>query len=229
MKTSVHRRLTRPPGRPVTNPGHDARDLLLAAATDLFANRGVAATTFATIAHQAGLTPAMLHYYFKDREQLLDAVVDERLAPLIASVWSPVSESDSPRDVISGVVGRMLAGIEQMPWVPSTWMREVLNEGGLLRSRVLRHLPFEKVHILSQSLTKGQLSGEVNSDLDSGLIVFSLIGLVMLHMATIHFWSEIFHRKAPTREALQRHITGLLLSGLQPAPAPRSIVKPAKK
>jgi hypothetical protein len=123
----------------------------------------------------------------------------------------------------------MLVGIEQMPWVPSTWMREVLNEGGLLRSRVLRRLPFEKVMILTQSMAKEQAAGEINPDLDSGLIVFSLIGLVMLHMATIHFWAEIFQRKAPSRQILQRHITGLLLSGLQPRRAARRTAKPAKK
>jgi|SRR5579859_8055320 len=221
-----HKRL---PGRPVTKPGHDARDLLLAAATGLFAKQGVAATTFAEIAQQAGLTPAMLHYYFKEREQLLDAVVDERLGPLITSVWAPVLVGHGPEQLIAGIVERLLAGIEKMPWVPSTWMREVLNEGGLLRNRVLRHLPFEKVKILSQSVAKQQATGEINPDLDSGLIVFSLIGLVMLHMATIHFWAEVFQRNIPSREALQRHITGLLLNGLQPRLAGRRTAKPRKK
>jgi len=89
----------------------DARVLLLAAATDLSAVHGVAATTFAMIAKRAGLTPAMVHYYFIDREQLLDAVVEERIAPLIASVWGPVNASDAPAEIIRGVVERMLAGI----------------------------------------------------------------------------------------------------------------------
>ena len=105
-----------------------------------------------------------------------------------------------------------------MPWVPSTWMREVLNEGGLLRTRVLRHLPFEKIGILSRSVAKAQAAGAANAEIDAGLIVFSVIGLVMMHMATIKFWTEIFGRKGSRdREALSRHITGLLIHGLQPA------------
>jgi TetR/AcrR family transcriptional regulator len=218
---------TRPPGRPVTSPGHGARGLLLAAATDLFAKQGVAATTFADIAQRAGLTPAMMHYYFKNREELLDSVVAERLAPLIESVWRPVSVGQIPAEIIPGIVKRMLAGIEQMPWVPSTWMREVLNEGGLLRSRVLRLLPFEKVRILSQSVMEEQAAGKVNPDLDAGLIVFSLIGLVMMHMATVQFWAEVFKRKVPSHEDLRRHITGLLLSGLQPAATRKRTAKRA--
>lgn len=204
------------PGRPAASLERGARDLLLAAATDLFAKHGVAATTFAMIAERAGLTPAMVHYYFANREQLLDVVVEERLAPLIASVWMPVSPGAAPEELIRGVVERMLAGIERMPWIPSTWMREVLNEGGLLRRRVLRQLPLEKVKILSEAVARGQASQAINSNLDPALIVFSIIGLVMLHMATVNLWAEVFARKKPNRDAMCRHITGLLLHGLHP-------------
>ena len=210
------RKSARGPGRPTTTSGLYAREKLLEAATELFAKQGVAATTFAMIAERAGLTPAMLHYYFSDREQLLDAVVEERLSPLIAAVWGPVAAGEGPAELMRGIVERMLAGIEEMPWVPSTWMREVLNEGGLLRGRVLRHLPFEKIRALSRSVAKAQAAGMANAEIDPGLIVFSLIGLVMMHMATINLWAEVFARKAPGREALSRHITGLLIRGLQP-------------
>jgi len=109
-----------------------------------------------------------------------------------------------------------------MPWVPSTWMREVLNEGGLLRGRVLRYLPFDKIGILSRRVARAQAAGAANAEIDPGLIVFSVIGLVMMHMATIKLWAEIFERKAPDRALLSRHITGLLIHGLQPGAGPES-------
>ena len=213
---------SRPPGRPTSHSGLYAREKLIEAATELFAKQGVAATTFAMIAERAALTPAMLHYYFKDRDRLLDAVVEERLAPLIVGVWGPVTEGEAPAEIVQGVVERMLAGIEKMPWVPSTWMREVLNEGGLLRTRVLRYLPFEKIGAFSKSVAKAQAAGAANAEIDPGLIVFSVIGLVMMHMATIRLWAEIFGRKTPDREALRRHITGLLIHGLNPGAEPES-------
>ena len=167
------------------------------------------------IAKRAGMTPAMMHYYFKDREQLLDCVVEERLAPLIASVWEPVGPGTPPAAIISGVVERMLAGIDRMPWVPSTWMREVLNDGGLLRSRVLRHLPLGKVRMLSEAIVEGQGNGVISTEIDPVLIVFSMIGLVMMHSATARFFDEVFRRKTLGRETMCRHITGLLLHGLE--------------
>jgi TetR/AcrR family transcriptional regulator len=108
----------------------------------------------------------------------------------------------------------MLIGIERMPWIPSTWMREVLNEGGLLRTRVLRHLPLEKARMISEAITHGQAQGALNPEIDPAMIVFSAIGLVMMHSATAPFYAQIFHRKVPDRQSLCRHITGLLLRGL---------------
>jgi AcrR family transcriptional regulator len=206
----------RSPGRPAGIDG-DAREQLLTAATELFAAEGVAGTTFAAIAKRAGLTPAMMHYYFKDREHLLDCVVEEKIAPFVASVWSPVARGVTPEELIRGIVERLVAGIERNPWIPSTWMREVLNEGGLLRSRVLRRLPFERVRILSGAVARAQKKGEIQAGVDPVLIIFSMLGLVMLHLATAPFFAEAFHRREPSPQAIGRHIAALLLDGLKPS------------
>jgi AcrR family transcriptional regulator len=213
--TTTPRKPKRAPGRPVTGVDGDARDHLLTAATELFARQGVAATTFAAIAKRAGLTPAMMHYYFKDRDHLLDCVVGEKIAPLIASVWSPVDPGAAPEEMMRGLVERLVAGIERMPWIASTWMREVLNEGGLLRSRVLRKLPFDKVRVVSEAVARAQAIGEFQADIDPVLIVFSMLGLVMMHLATAPFFAEVFHRKEPDAKAIGRHITALLQHGLK--------------
>src|SRR5664279_17597 len=208
------------PGRPVASSDRDARELLITAATELFAEHGVAATSFSIIAKRAGLTSAMVHYYFSEREQLLDAVVEERLCPFIDYVWGPVTPGDDPTELIAGVVTRLLRSIEQAPWIPATWMREILNEGGLLRGRALRRIPFDKVRIVAEAIREGQASKAWNPDLNPLLVVFSMLGLVMLHMATIKIWAEIFHRRPMNRKAVGRHITGLILDGLRHSPTP---------
>lgn len=204
----------RSPGRPTAGVDGEARELLLTAAAELFAKQGVAATSFAEIAKRVGLTPAMMHYYFRDRDHLLDCLVGERLAGLVASVWDPVTQGTVPAAAIGGIVERTLIGIDRMPWIPSTWMREVLNEGGLLRSRVLRQLPLEKARMVSEAIAQGQGRGVLNREIDPVMIVFSAIGLVMMHSATARFYAQIFQRRLPDRESLRRHITALLLHGL---------------
>ena len=181
------------------------------------------------IAKRAGLTPAMVHYYFASRDELLDVVVEERIAPLIASVWGPVEKGAAAEDLIRGIVERMLAGIEKMPWIPSTWMKEILNEGGLLRSRMLRQLPFGKLKILETAVARGQAGQTINANLDPGLTVFSIIGLVMLHLATASFWADVSAHRKPGTDTLRRHITSLLLNGLQPVSPARTRKRQAGK
>ena len=201
-------------GRPAANKERDARELLLHAATDLFALHGIAGTTFAMIAKRAGLTPAMVHYYFEDRERLLDAVVDERFMRFVLHIWGPVRPEVDVVEMIQGLVERALDGIEQMPWVPSIWVREVLNEGGLLRERMLRRFPLDKARLLGEAISRGQREGSLNPEVDPLLMGSSTLGLVMLHMATLTTWAKAFQKEPPARRALQRHITGLLLDGL---------------
>jgi TetR/AcrR family transcriptional regulator len=165
----------------------------------LFAQQGVAAATFAMIAQRAALTPAMLHYYFEDREHLLDAIVHERMAPVIGHVWDPVT-ADTPATVlVRGIVERLLDGIERMPWIPSTWIREVLNEGGALRTRVLKSVPFDKVRIVSDTIRRQQRARQLNPKVDPVLIICSVLGLTMVHCATVRFWPQTFHQRCIDR------------------------------
>jgi TetR/AcrR family transcriptional regulator len=216
------------PGRPVADPGRDARALLLSAASQLIAEQGVAATTFVNIAKRAGFTPAMMHYYFRDRDELLDALVAERILPFFKYVWEPVQPGDDAAELVRGIIRRLVDAVEREPWVPNTWMREVLNESGLLRQRVLRHIPVEKVRIVGEEIRAGQHKGSLNPDLHPLLSVFSAIGLVMFHLATAKIWSELYRRPALSAEEMRRHITALMLDGLNHAPRSPRTTKPSK-
>jgi TetR/AcrR family transcriptional regulator len=202
------------PGRPPADTARDARELLLSSATELFAIHGVPATTFAMIAKRAGLTPAMLHYYFKGRDQLIDAVVEERLLRIVSHVWDPVEPQADANETARGIVQRLVESIEAMPWVPSLWIREILHEGGLLRERMLSHAPFDKARLFASAIARGQADGSLNPTLDPLLAVSSTIGLVMINFAATQIWAQALHRKPLNTQTVQRHITGLLLDGL---------------
>jgi AcrR family transcriptional regulator len=61
----------------------DPRDEILSVASQLFAERGVTATTMAEIARRSGLQQSSVYYYFGNREQVLEAIVAEaNRAPL---------------------------------------------------------------------------------------------------------------------------------------------------
>jgi AcrR family transcriptional regulator len=69
---------SRPTGRPRLHPRAglgDPSDEIMAVASRLFGERGVAATTMSQIAREAGLQQSSLYYYFRGKEDVLSAIV----------------------------------------------------------------------------------------------------------------------------------------------------------
>ena len=197
-------------GRPPQGTAVDARAQLLDAALLLFAEQGVAGTTIAGIAARAGVTPAMVHYYFANRDRLLDAVAQERLREIVTAVWSPVVETDEVVPMLRGLVQRILRATEVHPWLPSLWLREVVSEGGQLRERLMRILPFEYVRHLIGAVAGAQRRGEVSPRLEPRLVLLSVLGLTFLPLATIRLWQGLPVLQGVEREDVARHAEALL-------------------
>lgn len=66
------------PRRSDTSPA-ETKARLLDAAADVFAERGLAGASLAEIAARAGFTRGAVHWHFESKEQLLLAVVEQRL------------------------------------------------------------------------------------------------------------------------------------------------------
>ena len=66
-----------------------------AAAEELFLENGYNLTTTTMIAKKAGVTHAMLHYYFRTKEHIFVKVLDRNMDELLAS-FHPVMRKDAP-------------------------------------------------------------------------------------------------------------------------------------
>lgn len=202
-------------GTPRETAGTDTREQLLDAAAALFAEHGISATTVAKIAAQVGVTSAMIHYYFKTRDQLLDAVVQERIMEFITFVWDPVAnDEDDPTALITGLIRRIARATDAKPWLPPLWIREVVNEGGLLRERVLRLIPVDQLKQFVACIASGQRKGTVNPDLDPRLLFMSVLGLTMLPLAMARVWNVIPLMNGVSKDDIIHHATALILHGL---------------
>ncbi|WP_415830754.1 TetR/AcrR family transcriptional regulator, partial [Achromobacter marplatensis] len=220
------------PGRPARPDNAAMRARLLEIATGLFALQGVAATTIAHIAQRAAVTPAMVHYYFKSRDQLIDAVVQERVLPVIGYVWAPVpvalDASQDPaaaaRGFLAEIVKRIVQSATQQPWLPSLWMHEVVNEGGQLRERVLPHLPSDRLQAFAGMIGQAQRQGAITPGVEPRLVFLSILGLTLLPLATSNLWRRIWQGDAQAQaidtEAIAAHAIAMLTGGLFSPPAP---------
>ena len=203
-------------GRRPTAETADLRATLLDAALACFVRGGIAATSLRDIAKEAGVTPALVHYYFGDKAQLQDALVADRLLPVLADLRGAIGEAGGD---VSALIAAFVTGIGRVamkhPWLPPLWVREVLCEGGALREMMIRQVGPLLPTMMASRFAAAQQAGQLNPDLDPRLLMVSLIGLTMFPMASAPIWRQLFGADDIDFNDLRRHTLVLLDRGLE--------------
>lgn len=205
----------RRPGRPAgASKSVDKRDLLLDTALKLFSNQGIAQTPLSAIATEAGVTPAMLHYYFKTREQLLDVLIDERYMPVRASMGGAFEmHPNDPVSALTALTQKFIDASLEHPWFAPLWIREVLSETGLLKQRIDARFGTKEREAAQVWIRKWQDEGRLNPDIEPEFLFISLFGLTLLPVARLQ--NDLSSGSTSlTSERLSRHIAALLKSGV---------------
>lgn len=216
MPTRTQRRTAKPrrPGRPRADDVSQ-RERLLDAAIACFAADGIAATSLRGIALKAGVTPALVNYYFGSKAQLLDAFVAERVAPVVATLREELLAAGAdPQALLRAFVDGIHGVVARFPWWPALWVREVLNDKGALREVLHKEIAPQVAQLLAGSLTSAQARGALPRDIDPRLLVVSMMGLTMFPLAAEPIWRRVFADPTLDRAALKKHTLALLEHGL---------------
>lgn len=215
---STPRHRGRAPGRPNAH-SPDQRARLLQAALDCFAAQGIAAASLRDIARAAGVTPALAHYYFGDKAQLLEAVVAERVLPIFVELRQTLLQTDAGAGaLIAGFVNGIAALVARHPWLPPLWIREVVSEGGALRELLTTRIGPMLAQQMAARFAQAQQRGELNAGLDPRLLMVSLVGLTMFPAAGAPIWKRLFQAEELDMEAVRVHTLALLERGLELKP-----------
>ena len=83
-------------------PAEGKRDRLIRSAAELLYRRGVDSPTLADIAHDADVPTGNVYYYFKTRDELVEAVIDAR-ADEVRQLLASLDRRSSPRARLKGL------------------------------------------------------------------------------------------------------------------------------
>ncbi len=166
-------------GRPAGERRGVVRGELIEAARVVVLERGSGGAGIREIARRAGVNPAMVHYYFGDRESLLLAMLDAAVEPLLNTVrdWSRSAPDGPP--AIHGFISTVHAVIAERPWLPHLIVREILGHEGQLRERFIEHFASRGRGILVGLIRAEQAAGRLRRDLDAVALALSLISLTL--------------------------------------------------
>jgi TetR/AcrR family transcriptional regulator len=124
MKATVSKSRLGSRGRP-----EQSRAAILQAAVHEFAQHGIAGARTDAIARAAKVNKALLYYYFKDKDALYGAVLDQVFGGLIAYVGEVFSRDLPPREKILAYAGAHFDYVARHPLYPRIVQGEMMGVG----------------------------------------------------------------------------------------------------
>ena len=92
---------------------------ILNSAREVFIAKGLDGARMQEIADHAGINKALLHYYFRTKEKLFEAVFTEVAANLFPAIKQVLSAELAIKEKITFFVKVYLTGIRENPFIPS--------------------------------------------------------------------------------------------------------------
>ena len=167
------------PGEPRTGRGRASRERIVERAAELFAERGVAATSLDEVLAAAGAGKSQLYHYFRGRDELVEAAVGLRCAQVLAGLTQSLGSVDSLAGLEQALMG-FVAGFEQMglPGCPiGSLAAEVAerNEGARLQAAA----GFDAwEQLLADALARMRDRGELRADASPAGLATALLASI---------------------------------------------------
>ena len=192
----------------------DRRGQILDAAFEEFAAKGFKGATIKSIAQAAGLqSPALIYWYFPDKEALFREVLGSRI-PIVRAVADPTDLMDLPPEELLPRIGRAYFAFEQLD---AQTLRLVVAEAlrrpevaeMFVRSGPGRVLEFLKAY-LEHQVEIGRLRSH---DVRSSARAF--IGMLVPQLAGKMFFPALVEDGLTDEDHLQNSVS-IFLNGLRP-------------
>ncbi|WP_299192111.1 TetR/AcrR family transcriptional regulator [uncultured Erythrobacter sp.] len=192
----------------------ETRAAILAAAEQLFAERGFAATGVRDVAEVAGCNQALVSYHFKGKAGLYDAVLGEAMQSFVDVAGLPPSDNSQPvRNLIRGFA----SAISARPYLAPILMREYMNPDRLLdpdSGAMLRQ---------SMGLTERMIASLPDNApakaLDAQTVHLTVLGPMLLFLIAAPVREALAKRdptvKTPTLETFASHLADMLEPALE--------------
>jgi TetR/AcrR family transcriptional regulator len=113
-----------PPGTDTTRD-HATEERILTAARTVIIRRGTSGARMREIAEEAGVNPALLHYYFRSKDRLAEAVFQQAARRLFPPVIALLGSDDPLETKVERVVEHELRVLMENPFLPGYVLAEL--------------------------------------------------------------------------------------------------------
>ena len=167
------------PGEPITRRGRASRERIVERAAELFAARGIAATSLDEVLAAAGAGKGQFYHYFRGRDELAAAAVGQRCAQVVAGLTQALRDVSSLAELEQALAG-FIAGFEQMglPGCPiGTLATEVAGRNEAARLQAAAGFDAWE-RLLADALARMRQRGELRADAPPAMLATGLLASI---------------------------------------------------
>jgi AcrR family transcriptional regulator len=167
------------PGEPITRRGRASRERIVERAAELFAERGIAATTVDEVLAAAGAGKGQFYHYFRSRDELAAAAVGFRCAQVVAGLTQALGGVSSLAGLEEALEG-FIAGFEQagLPGCPiGTLAAEVAGRNEDARLQAAAGFDAWE-RLLADALERMRQRGELRADASPAVLATGLLASI---------------------------------------------------
>src|SRR5579863_10283154 len=186
----------------------ESRSAILHAAAKEFAENGIAGARTDAIAREAGVNKALLYYYFKDKETLYGAVLDDAFAGLKSTVFRVLDGDLPPREKMMAYAGAYFDFIASNQLYPRLMQREMMRarEGHSQHiDKIIKNYIQPIFAKVSELIRKGTADGEFRP-VNPVHFVPSMVAMIVFYFSSAPMMQKIvgFNPLTPDRIAERR-------------------------
>ena len=195
------------PGKRLTRKGQATRDRIVAAASQLMLEQGVARTTIEDIQAAAGVSPSQLYHYFPGKDALVSAVIEHQTGRVLDVQHEGLDRLDSIdslthwRDLMAGI----LTDVQCVGGCPLGSLASDLAESDPLARVQLAGAFAQWEDLIRDGLTRMQERGELSASADPDALAVTMLAAVQGGLLL----SQVRRDPAPLRTAVDTMIAHL--------------------
>jgi AcrR family transcriptional regulator len=169
---------------PGGGPRRDKREAILDAAIQVFAQRGYHGSRVSDIAREAGIAYGLVYHYFRNKEEILHSIFEERWSGFLEAVETIAASKASAEDKLVSVAALILNAYRLRPAWVKVLVLEIQRSSRVADPGQIRAVG-RFFQLVAKILRSGQETGELRRDLDPDVACYVFIGALELVITSL--------------------------------------------
>lgn len=158
-----------------TNKNQDTEGQILNAAENVFQKKGMDGARMQEIADEAGINKAMLHYYYRSKQLLFEAVFSNAFSLLAPQLNKVLNDDSSIEDKVKNFTNNYISFISKHPYLPNFIIQE-LNRNPKFFEKIQQNAAFPTLEKFKTQVTEEVEKG-ILKPIDGEQLFINIISL----------------------------------------------------